>query len=844
MATIKFYPDGPMCPDTMHTVTVQHLADWLVNHAPKHDKLYFWHEQISVDSAVTDISDAQLLDTDAMWYISAVPAGPETWIPVIIAIVVAVAATLLLTPTIPEVDANANRSSNNALQGRSNQPRLNKRLPDIRGREPACYPDLWMNYTRFVSNQEFEISYLCASVGQLDIEEATVVDGDTPLSRIDGAAAMFYNPYTSPNSGSPFLTIGDTFTDPLYAVEQANEVDGATLIAPNENQDTGPFLARSTGRIDSINATVPFYGDSFAIGDTCVVYNFVVVTPDNELADCSGSYTVTAVGDDYLVLDVSGASGSWIHYGAGGSAVPTSVWYDSANDLWYETEQPGTMLVEFLPAIGKDISTTVGPFTVSGFEKCWINIVAQNGFYKKGTQYEYFDMHIYVLFTDLDNPANTTAYNEYISPNGTDAVGVTIEYVIPYTNCSIEVRRMTETDFEFSGTVVDEIKWRDLFLANSVTVADFGNVTTILARTKATQSALRVKERKLSFACTRYITRPDSTYIASDEVADVLYSMHTDPFIGRRTSATIDHAGLYELQESIVDYFGTRDAIRVGYTFDDDTFRYEDHIALICDATNMSAYQEGNLIKFWWEGPQSISVQQFGHRSKLPVRAGGEERRTRSLKNSKDYDGVELTFKNENTGDTDTIYIPTDQSATNPNQITLQGCNVPQFAEVRAWREYNKLKYQRISHVFTAMDKARLLSKGQRVDVIDNTRQNSIDGYIDQTDGLRYFLSQPHEIAIGDATWSIVLTKRDGSLEGIPVTADPDTDEAVVLAYAPSEPPYVGYLADKTEYSLSTDDQRTKLAMLVQTFEPSDVDNVKVTCINYDERYYQDDLSV
>ena len=153
----------------------------------------------------------------------------------------------------------------------------------------------------------------------------------------------------------------------------------------------------------------------------------------------------------------------------------------------------------------------------------------------------------------------------------------------------------------------------------------------------------------------------------------------------------------------------------------------------------------------------------------------------------------------------------------------------------------NQQIYQRVSHEFTALDKARLLAQGQRVDVIDNTRFRSVDGYVDSVDGLRYFLSQPHQIT-GD-NWSIVLTKRDGSLEGIPVTADPETDEAVILAYPPSESPYVGYLADKTEYSLSTDDERSKMAMLVRTIEPRDTDDVRVTCVNYDERYYKDDLS-
>lgn len=48
----------------------------------------------------------------------------------------------------------------------------------------------------------------------------------------------------------------------------------------------------------------------------------------------------------------------------------------------------------------------------------------------------------------------------------------------------------------------------------------------------------------------------------------------------------------------------------------------------------------------------------------------------------------------------------------------------------------------------------------------------------------------------------------------------------------------------RTAYVIRTDDERTKLAMLVQSMEPSGRDNnyqVGLTCINYDARYYQDD---
>nr|DAE34140.1 MAG TPA: tail protein [Caudoviricetes sp.] len=60
----------------------------------------------------------------------------------------------------------------------------------------------------------------------------------------------------------------------------------------------------------------------------------------------------------------------------------------------------------------------------------------------------------------------------------------------------------------------------------------------------------------------------------------------------------------------------------------------------------------------------------------------------------------------------------------------------------------------------------------------------------------------------------------------------------------PAEEVYTWWMRDRTAYVIRTDDERTKLAMLVQSMEPSGRDDnykVGLTCINYDARYYQDD---
>ena len=171
-------------------------------------------------------------------------------------------------------------------------------------------------------------------------------------------------------------------------------------------------------------------------------------------------------------------------------------------------------------------------------------------------------------------------------------------------------------------------------------------------------------------------------------------------------------------------------------------------------------------------------------------------------------------------------------------------CQSPWLANVRANREYNKLRYQRVTHDCTTLSIGLQASPGMRVDMIDNTRNMQMEGVITDVDGLKLTLSDPVQFVAGN-NYTITLTHTLGDLENIPVSAG-ENDFEVVMSYYPSEDIYTGWLRDRTSYVIRSDDSRTKLAMLVQSMQPSGKDNnyqVDLTCINYDARYYQDDLS-
>ena len=106
---------------------------------------------------------------------------------------------------------------------------------------------------------------MCIGRGWYYIDD--VKDGETLLSEITGTKAEFYNPFTSPNSGSPFLTIGGAIGENINLVKKSNNVDGKVLQARNQ------FIYINTRRSIEFKTAA----DAGSTGD-----RFIVATPVSE----------------------------------------------------------------------------------------------------------------------------------------------------------------------------------------------------------------------------------------------------------------------------------------------------------------------------------------------------------------------------------------------------------------------------------------------------------------------------------------------------------------------------------------------------------------------------------
>ena len=737
-----------------------------------------------------------------------------------------------LIPDLPNAGQNrTQQSANNALAGRTNEPRVLQRIEDIYG-TVRSYPSLLQPvYSKYIDNVQYEYSYMCIGRGWYAVED--VKDGETLVSDITGSKAEFYNPFTSPNSGSPFLTIGGAISEPVYSVKKSNNVDGAVLQARNQ------FVL-------SVSDNVQF----FKAADVSATHDYIFEITEEFYNNVEAGNVISVSGtgtyDGSYTIESKGISGGTTRY----LELTTATWSTST-----VTPIAATLTI----TTGNPEWTDWVTLKDADMTQVWVNIVALQGLYYQDADGRLtLPVNFEIDYQQVVSGSPTGSiytYSGNLTGASPDQLAQTIQITTSWTGSTrVRVRRTSDHDFSWGGTVVDEIKYESLSAVTEISLTDFGNVTTVQVVTKATQRALSLKERKFNALVTRMIPTYNGTtwsgvfdtdgsilsgtIAATTSFVNILAAITVDPYIGRQPITAIDLAQIYARYGEIGSYFGLgTEPMSFHYTLDSDNISYEETIRMIANAVFCIAYRQNGKIRFAFDKPQTSSTALFTHRNKKP----SSDVISRRFTADAEYDGIELTYNDNVTDAQEVIKLPLSGTATNYKKIELTGVREYEVAYIRAAREYNKLKYQRISIETETTTDGRLLLPNQRIDIVDNTRFDSQDGEVIAQDGLILTLSR--NVTFGVGTHSILLIKRDGSLESIGVTAGTSANK-VVLAYAPSEAINTtngGAGGVRTIFSFGADSADGANSYLVQEVNISDNSYVKVTAINYDAGYYAAD---
>ncbi len=490
----------------------------------------------------------------------------------------------------------------------------------------------------------------------------------------------------------------------------------------------------------------------------------------------------------------------------------------------------------------------------------WINVTAPNGLFKDSGGKSVATVN-FTLSIEKLNPVSLapTGLVETVagvlSGSVSDERADTIEHATAWTGpARVRMRRTTDYDYGWSGTVQDEIKWADLYSVSPVSKTHFGNKTTIHTITQATARATAVKSRQLNCIASRKLPiyngatfsgafnaagqLASGTIAATSRIVDIIAAVAVDPKIGRRDLATeVDMVQIYGVQ----DQLNTWNAAcgQFNFTFDTDNTSFEETVISIANAAFCIAYRQNGKIRLAFDRAQASSTALFTHRNKKP----NAETITRKFASDAEYDGVEFVYVDPDSNQSETITLPLSGAYTKLKKFEIAGIRSFTQAWLRANREYAKLLGQRLTIETGTTPDARSLLPNSRVDIVDNTRFKAYDGEVVGQSGMELTLSQDIVFAPG-LPHSLVLMRRDGSLQSLACTVGSASNK-VVLQSLPSEAIVTshGQGGIRTIYSFAADSARGAQAWLVQEIDLSDPQYCTVRAINYSATYYATDYA-
>lgn len=836
-----------MEPETWETHEVEEdLRDFLMGQFDQWlPSIRIYHEQVCEERDVTPHDEESLERLGTLGgtiYVVVYPDGPLAIIIAVVVTVAVVAAAFLLKPSVPNIAARNTQSSspNNELAERQNTPRVMGRIPDIFGTVRSTPDLIAVPYKVFENNKELEVSYMCIGRGTYSISDLR--DDTTQIAQIEGAAAEVYGPNTSPFSGhDPVLRVGAPITRKPYTVKRFSSVNGQKMQPPEgarylflEMMFAAPNRCISTGYTTNYFDDYPTpvdFTQTFNVGDHVVMGT----TPTGGAPDLDGSYVIGSVSTTEITLvNPAAVNSNWSTLTTTATA-PQATYMTATGDEW------------------------VGPFIVEvpGMTQVIANFIALNGMYKDDGQNQFAAaVVIEVEVTPVDasdaptGPSHSYTTTMVGSSSDKETVAYTFqvgtEIAFPNGRASVRARRQTAKDTGFKGQVVDEVKWRDIYAVAPVGVSNFGDVTTALVQTFATDGALAVKDRKFNLLATRHVRAYlgggvySGALTPSNYAADILGFVCLDPYIGGRTTSELNLDNFYSTMAAVTSYFGTSKATEFCYTFDKSDMSFEEMVAAITNVVFCTAYRQGSLISLTFERSTPDSLMLFNHRNKVP---NTEVRTIQFGRGPEAFDGVQFEWRDPSDDSVATMYVPQGMAAQlRPKKVQSIGIRNRVQAYLQAWRVWNKLQYQVVNVEFEATQEADPLIITQRVLVADNTRPDTRDGEVISQAGLSLALSEPHGLTSGDAGSAVIsLQLYDGTVQNMTVASVPDA-ETVVLGTAPR---LALQLADdlyaRTTYVVTKPGQRTALPFLVTEKEPTESMTVRMRAINYDDRYYGND---
>ena len=426
--------------------------------------------------------------------------------------------------------------------------------------------------------------------------------------------------------------------------------------------------------------------------------------------------------------------------------------------------------------------------------------------------------------------------------NNRDAIGTSMWIELPFSG-AVRFRARRINDNGDAADLVDEVKFYLAYAYHKLEQLIYDDVVLIRARTVATPNATSQDSRQLNCIAESLVyTYRDGVKsaerIASRNIADLTIMLALHPKIGRLKEAHIDFDQLYAFVDQATTYFGSAKMTEFNYTLDDANKSLEEVMRLIAAATCSHDRRSHPKLYYELESGDNEPLILFNHRNK----ESKKEVRTYSLKVENNFDGLELTYIDSESGWIEkTLKFPNDM-INNPKKISGTGIIYIQQAHVVGWREWYKLKFNRISTRFNAQAESDLVFEGDCILCTDDVRiGDCTSGEIRAWTGLSIKVSQPF-LFEPDKQYVIHLQMKSGKIDSMKVAQG--QDQYHFLLERPPRDALITTGNVFTVYSVTTEDRQNEQKFIVAKKVPGAIFENEITAINFDERYYRRDKDI
>ncbi|WP_352338295.1 host specificity factor TipJ family phage tail protein [Psychrobacter sp. 16-MNA-CIBAN-0192] len=839
---------------------------------------HWYHDAWNTENEVTPTSAADIValnEQGGTFYIATYPAGPAVWIPILVSAFITVAAVLLMPmPTIPNNAANTPPSPNNALAQRTNRQRVGGRVAEIFG-EVWAVPDLGaVTYTVYIDGRQVEMSYMTIGRGWYLVTKA--MDDTTPINQVFGSSVLIFNSDATLDD-TPSYQFGSAFSAEEAAlsrlsVKRYTSVNGQILTAPDEyirasTVFKNPNIIEASGSND--------FRDTFKVGD------LVLIEGADNLASANGVTTgvepdVTPVtytlNGQYEVLEVTAKQ-----IKISSPATMNTDWQALTDNVDFTAVTDSVALSKESDALWQ------GWFYTNSKEhdSAYINVVSQ-ALYRMGKNGDWVGIRLYgqiesEIVDSNNNPISGTLHTQdfTISAAGADkygwqaeqglydentrftrddkvrrSAGKTVKIENPMffigKRLRFRVARKSKTVPSDVGSVADEIRIADFYGARLMTAADAPKgFTKVYSKTLGTEGALSLKERKL-FTLSQRLVRDwqnNDVLIPSKRIDDIIYHIGTDSVTSNLNIDDFDMPQIKAEVDAQIAYFGTDLCAQFSGTFDM-PMTTEEMIQTVAMTGFFIAYRINNKIRLHFEREEPFSVATFNSHSITPDSFEYSE----SFGPRNNYDGVEVSYTDPVDDAKVSLYYPADQSAINPDtkDKELFGVRNKEQAHMHLMRRHwkNQLVYSTCS--ITAADESGIVVVNNRIDIANQTRADTQQGSVESLNVNelgQVILSLSSPVDFGAKTQGTIFVQTASATVDNIRCMPGDNQYEVILNRPPNQPISTAWDAVvRATYNLVLHDDVDRDSYIVTAKEPGNNPlSHRLTCINYDAGYYQND---